>query len=176
MEDFMDSKQSASSNPAQLGIAEAATIRVVGEPRVFNRHTLKQHLIRPQEIVWLPHMVHLYQPGRATNPLMEPMTGKEFLGYATRGGHVLTAHFCDYLEDHPDMFFEDWRQPVGSNPGVRGTFRMVHFCGTVFLDKYGHDAIKTLFWDFEDKKLTAIFTSLNGRFFSDDFAASPRSY
>lgn len=158
-----------------IASAEPLIIRGHAEPRVFGGRVFKRHLT-VRDIVWARNTVFLYQPGRAGNPMMPSMTGEQFLGYAKNGDHLVNAHVCDHIEDNPDLFFEEWRTPVGSCPGVHGTHRKVHFCGTIFKDERGGDAIKTLYWDFEEQKLAAIFTSLRGRFFHGDFVASPYAF
>lgn len=146
-----------------------------GEPRVFKGYVFKEHT-NFDDVLWTPDTVHLYQPGRAENPFMPPMTGEEFLGYATGGDHDINACILDYIESHPELYFEEWRKEVGALPGLRGSLRKVYACGSIFISPEGCRAIAGLYWDGEMRKLAKIFTDLDRHFFKNSFAMSTRFY
>ena len=141
--------------------------------REFNGYRLKEHLTN-REIVWTPTKVQLYQPGSLSSLFAPPMTGRDLLGYARRGDHLVNAHVCDHVEDRAELYFEEWRQRVGGNGRMMsGVFRKIHFFGSIFVGENGDEAVKTLFYDDEMGRLSAIFSSLNGIFFYNDFVITP---
>lgn len=140
-----------------------------GYPIWENGHRIKEHLTR-KDTVWGTGRVHLYQPGRAANELMPPLSGEEFLEYAKRGDHLISATVIEYLRCYPDQLFEDWKKPAD------GKFRKLYAFGTIFTLCGGSDGVKGLLWDYEDHKVQVFYTPLSARFFANSFAISPHSF
>ena len=140
-----------------------------GYPIWENGHRIKQHLTR-QDTVWERGRVHLYQPGSAANEFMLPLTGEEFLEYAKRGEHLVSATVIEYLKSFPDRLFEEWRKPVD------GKFRKLYAFGTIFTLQGGGDAVKGVLYDYEDRKVQVLYTPLRANFLDNSFAITPHSF
>ncbi len=148
-----------------------------GVPQVHSDYRFKCHLVY-QDVDWRPERITLYQPGRATNAMMNRMDGSDLMRYALGGDHMVNAMACEYVERNPECFFADWRVRVCGNPamGVHGLFRKVFFMGTLFDSPHGGDAVIGLFWDDEMERLRKIFRDLAQGFGPDCFVASDRHY
>lgn len=129
-----------------------------------------KYSLSDNDVCWSPQSIHLFQPARATNPLIRTMNGAQFLEYAIAGEHLVNANALNYVVEHPEHYFEAWKGLVD------GKFRIVFFCGSIFIDECGTLCVAGLQWDPEMERLERVCRSVLVDFGINCFAVSTRPH